>query len=301
MTDTSAVPPRAASVGLTPTDALLALMALIWGVNIIIVKAAFAVFQPLAFNAVRFPLAAMALITVTRLLGHRLPPRRFWVPIALYGFLGNSLYQLGFIEGLGRTRAGNAALLMAANPVLTAVFSHLRGHEQVGRREWLGLALSGAGVALVVLGSGMEVGFGSTVVGDLMLLGAAVCWALYAVGSSPLVRELGSVPMTAWTTALGTVPIVLMGLPSLANQRWNTVTPAAWGAVLYASLGAIVTGYLLWARGIKRLGSTRVAQYSNFTPVFAFLAAWPLLGEMPTLWQVVGGSAIVSGMYLARS
>jgi len=301
VTDTSAVPPRAASVGLTPTDALLALMALIWGVNIIIVKAAFAVFQPLAFNAVRFPLAAMALITVTRLLGHRLPPRRFWVPIALYGFLGNSLYQLGFIEGLGRTRAGNAALLMAANPVLTAVFSHLRGHEQVGRREWLGLALSGAGVALVVLGSGMEVGFGSTVVGDLMLLGAAVCWALYAVGSSPLVRELGSVPMTAWTTALGTVPIVLMGLRSLANQRWNTVTPAAWGAVLYASLGAIVTGYLLWARGIKRLGSTRVAQYSNFTPVFAFLAAWPLLGEMPTLWQVVGGSAIVSGMYLARS
>ena len=301
MTETSPVPPRAASVGLTPTDALLALMALIWGVNIIIVKAAFAVFQPLAFNAVRFPLAAMALIAVTRLLGHRLPPRRFWVSIALYGFLGNSLYQLGFIEGLGRTRAGNAALLMAANPVLTAVFSQLRGHEQVGRREWLGLALSGAGVALVVLGSGMEVGFGSTVVGDLMLLGAAVCWALYAVGSSPLVRELGSVPMTAWTTALGTVPIVLMGLPSLVNQRWNTVTPAAWGAVLYASLGAIVTGYLLWARGIKRLGSTRVAQYSNFTPVFAFLAAWPLLGEMPTLWQVVGGSAIVSGMYLTRS
>ena len=301
MTSTSPTAPRSAPPGLTPTDALLALMALIWGVNIIIVKAAFAVFEPLGFNAVRFPLAAVALIAVTRLLGHRLPARRFWGPLAWYGFLGNTLYQLGFIEGLGRTRAGNAALLMAANPVLTAVISHWRGHEHVRQREWLGLALSGAGVALVVLGSGMEVGFGSTVVGDLMLLGAAVCWALYAVGSSPLVHELGSVPMTAWTTALGAVPIVLMGLPSLMDQQWNTVTPAAWGAVLYASLGAIVTGYLLWARGIKRLGSTRVALYSNFTPVFAFLAAWPLLGETPTLWQVVGGSAIVSGMYLTRS
>src|SRR3972149_6506750 len=89
-------------VGGPPPHALLPPLALIWGVNIIIVKAAFAVFQPLAFNAVRFPLAAMALITVTRLLGHRLPPRRLWVPRALYGFLGNSLYQLGFIEGLGR-------------------------------------------------------------------------------------------------------------------------------------------------------------------------------------------------------
>ena len=301
MTEASDAPPRAAPVGLTPTDALLALMALIWGVNLIIVKAALAVFQPLAFNAVRFPLAAVALIAVARLMGYRLPPRRFWVPLALYGVLGNSLYQLGFIEGLGRTRAGNAALLMAANPVLTAVISHWRGHEHVGSRDWLGLALSGAGVALVVLGSGVEVGFGSTVVGDLMVLGAVLCWALYAVGSSPLVHELGSVPMTAWTTALGTVPIVLMGLPSLAGQRWDAVTPAAWGAVLYASLGAIVTGYLLWARGIRRLGSTRVALYSNFTPVFAFLAAWPVLGETPTLWQVVGGSAIVSGMYLTRS
>ncbi|MBI2615893.1 MAG: DMT family transporter, partial [Gemmatimonadetes bacterium] len=147
MTEASDAPPRAAPVGLTPTDALLALMALIWGVNLIVVKAALAVFQPLAFNAVRFPLATVALIAVTGLLGYRLPRRQFWLPLALYGFLGNSLYQLGFIEGLGRTRAGNAALLMAANPVLTAVISHWRGHEHLGPRDWLGLMLSGAGVA----------------------------------------------------------------------------------------------------------------------------------------------------------
>jgi drug/metabolite transporter (DMT)-like permease len=107
--------------------------------------------------------------------------------------------------------------------------------------------------------------------------------------------------MTVWTTVLGAVPILLMGVPSLVALSWPAVTLAAWGAVLYASLGAIVTGYLLWARGIRALGSTRVALYSNFTPVFAFLAAWPLLGETPTLWQVVGGSAIVAGMYLTRS
>ncbi len=276
-------------------------MALIWGVNIIVIKAALAVFSPLGFNALRFPLATVALLAVTWLMGHHLPARRYWVPLALYGFLGNTLYQIGFIEGLGLTRAGNAALLMAANPVLTAAISHWRGHERMGARDWLGIALSAAGVALVVIGSEAQVGFGATAVGDLLILGAVLCWALYAVGSTPLVHELGATTMTAWTTALGAVPIALMGLPSLAGQQWQVVTPAAWGAVLYASLGAIVTGYLLWARGIKRLGSTRVALYSNFTPVFAFLAAWPLLGETPTAWQVLGGSAIASGMYLTRS
>ncbi len=286
--------------GFTPTDALLALMALIWGVNVIVIKAALDTIPPLGFNALRFPLASVVLLIVTWLLGYRLPARRYWWPLTAYGLLGNTLYQLGFIVGLGLTRAGNAALLMAANPVLTAALSHWRGHERVGGRDWLGLALSGAGVTLVVVGSEAEVGFGATALGDLLILGATVCWALYAVGSAPLVRDLGATVMTAWTTALGAVPIVLMGLPALVRLHWQAVTPPAWGAVLYASLAAIVAGYLLWARGIKDLGSTRVAQYSNVTPVFAFLAAWPLLGETPTAWQVVGGSAIVGGMYLSR-
>jgi drug/metabolite transporter (DMT)-like permease len=280
---------------------LLALMALIWGVNVIVIKAALDIIPPLGFNALRFPLASVVLLIATWFLGHRMPARRYWWPLTAYGLLGNTLYQLGFIVGLGLTRAGNAALLMAANPVLTAAISHWRGHERVGGRGWLGLTLSAAGVTLVVVGSEAEVGFGATATGDLLILGATVCWALYAVGSTSLVRELGSTVMTAWTTALGAVPIAVMGLPSLAHLHWSAVTPAAWGAVLYASLAAIVAGYLLWARGIKYLGSTRVAQYSNVTPVFAFLAAWPLLGETPTVWQVVGGSAIVSGMYLTRS
>jgi drug/metabolite transporter (DMT)-like permease len=292
---------RAAPVGFSPTDGLLALMSLIWGINYIVVKAALGAFRPLAFNAIRFPLAAVVLLLAARAWGARPPPRRYWLAIALYGVLGNAVYQIGFIEGLARTRAGNAALIAAANPVLTAVLSHWRGHERFAWRDWLGLALSAAGVVLVVLGSGLEVGgLGSTVVGDLLLLGAVLCWALYAVGSRPLVHALGPVNMTAWTTAAGTVPIILMGVPSLLTQHYAAVPAAAWGGVLYAGFGAIVTGYLLWARGIRLLGSTRVALYSNVTPVFAFLAAWPVLGETPTPFQVAGGAAIALGMYLTR-
>jgi drug/metabolite transporter (DMT)-like permease len=292
---------RTASTGFTPMDALLALMSLIWGVNYIVVKAALSSFQPLAFNATRFPIAAAVLVLAARAWGAPLPPRRYWLAIALYGVLGNAVYQIGFIEGLALTRAGNAALISAANPVLTAVLSHWRGHERFGVRDWLGLVLSAAGVVLVVLGSGLEVGFGSTVVGDLLLLGAVLCWALYAVGSRPLVQALGPVNMTAWTTAAGTVPIVLMGVPLLFTQHWAAVPAPAWGAVLYASFGAIVTGYLLWARGIRLLGSTRVALYSNTTPVFAFLVAWPVLGERPTPYQLLGGLAIALGMWVTRS
>ncbi len=275
-------------------------MALIWGVNIIVVKAALSSFLPLAFNAVRFPLASLVLLLIARLMRAPVPQRRYLRPLALYGVLGNTLYQLGFIQGLGLTRAGNAALIMAANPVLTALISHWAGQEQFRLRHWAGILFSALGVGLIVLVSGETLGFGSTVLGDLLVLGAVLCWALYAVGSRPLVHALGAINMTAWTTLFGTVPIVLVGSPALLSQSWSGITPAAWGAVGYASLGAIVTGYLLWARGMRTLGSTRVAIYSNFTPVFAFLVAWPLLGETPTAWQVSGGVLIFLGLYLTR-
>lgn len=283
----------------TRTDALLALMALIWGVNLIVLKAALSVFEPLALNAVRFTLASVAMIAVTLAMKHGLPARRHWGRIVLYGTIGNSLYQLGFIQGLAITRAGNAALILAANPVVTATLSHILGHERLRTREWSGLLVSGLGVAVIVLGSGQDVAASS--VGDLMVFAATVCWAIYSIGTRPLVEELGPVPAAAWTLAAGSVLMVLMSGPDLAAQRWSTLGPAAWGAVFYASFLALVAAYLIWARGIRDIGPTRAAQYSNATPVFAFLAAWAMLREVPTWWQIAGGLSVFGGMYLTRA
>ncbi|HEX9582145.1 MAG TPA: DMT family transporter [Gemmatimonadales bacterium] len=286
---------------LTRTDALLLLMALIWGVNMIIVKAVLAVFEPLAFNVVRFTIASVAMVAIAYGLGNPAPPRRLWGRIAAYGIIGNSLYQLGFIEGIARTRAGNVALILAANPVLTAALSHILGHERLHWREWAGLALSGIGVGAIVLGSHSEVAVGTSVVGDLLVLWAALCWAVYSIGTRPIAAEIGAVPMAAWTIAAGTIPMLFYGIPDLTTQQWTGLSLPAWGAVAYASLGALVIAYLIWARGLRELGPTRSAQYSNATPVFAFLAAWLLLSEVPTAWQVAGGSAVFAGLYVTRA
>jgi drug/metabolite transporter (DMT)-like permease len=275
-------------------------MAMIWGVNMIIVKAAFAEFQPLAFNALRFPIASVAMVAIAWRLKPALPPRHLWGRIAVFGIVGNTLYQVGFIEGLSRTRAGNVALILAANPVLTAALTHMLGHERLHWREWAGLALSALGVGAIVLGSHTEVAVGASVAGDLLVLWAALCWAIYAIGSRPVANEIGAVPMAAWTIAVGTVPILLIGVPQLGQQRWADVSLPAWGAVAYASLGALVTAYLIWASGLRKLGPTRSAQYSNATPVFAFLAAWLVLKEVPTVWQILGGAAVFAGLYVTR-
>lgn len=292
--------PAVPRLALTKTDALLALMALIWGVNIIVLKAAFAVLQPMALNALRFSVASVALLLVARAMGHSIPSREYWTRIVVLGVLGNTVYQLGFIEGLARTRAGNAALFMATNPVFTAVLAHWSGHERLTWRDWAGLACSCLGVACIVYGSGQEIALGATIKGDLMIVGGMLCWAIYSVGSRSLMAEIGPTPTAAWTMAIGIVPMLFLAIPSVSSQSWSAVTPAAWGAVAYACFLALVVAYLIWARGVRDVGATRVALYSNATPVFAFLAAWVFLSEIPTPFQIAGGAAVFAGMYLTR-
>jgi drug/metabolite transporter (DMT)-like permease len=294
----AAVPPRA---GLTGTDGLLALMTLIWGVNYIVIKAAFAVFSPLSFNAVRFLLAAVSVALFAWAAGARRPTGRQLVRLSLLGVLGNTLYQLCYIEGMARTRAGNAALIMAAVPVLTAVSSHVLGHEQLRVRDVLGLLLSTAGIAVLVLGSGAAVGFAGPLTGDLLMLLAAVFWTAYTILAKPLVDSVGPTATTAWTMGLGAIPLLAICAPAALAQRWSAVTPAAWLGAVFSSVGSLVVAYLIWYRGVERLGATRTAFYSNFSPVVTLAAAWPLLGEVPSLWQILGAAGIFGSLALIRS
>jgi drug/metabolite transporter (DMT)-like permease len=126
-------------------------------------------------------------------------------------------------------------------------------------------------------------------------------WTGYTVGAKPLVNVFGATTTTAWTMGLGAIPLLVICAPAAAAQRWSAATPAAWGAVVFSSLGSLVLAYLIWYRGVERLGATRTAFYSNFTPVVALLAAWPLLGEVPTAWQMLGAAGIFGSLAVVRS
>jgi drug/metabolite transporter (DMT)-like permease len=145
-------------------------------------------------------------------------------------------------------------------------------------------------------------GNATAVVGDLLMLLSVVFWTAYTIGAKPLVDELGPTVTTAWTMGLGAIPLLLLCIPSALAQPWRRVTPAAWaGTILFSSLGSLVLAYLIWYRGVARLGSTRTAFYSNLTPVITLLTAWPLLGEVPTRWQLAGAAGIFGALGLIRS
>src|SRR3712207_5086489 len=116
------------------TDLMMLAVAAIWGANFTVVKFGTRVLSPLAFNGVRVALAALALTAIALVRRGAGPSRRQLAALLGLGVIGNGLYQVLFVEGIARTRASDAALVISAGPAFIAILGWLRGTERVSPR-----------------------------------------------------------------------------------------------------------------------------------------------------------------------
>ena len=301
----SGAPPAPGSQAERPVlrvDILLVVLCVIWGVNFSVIKVALVEIEPLAFNALRFPLAAVTLFVLLRWRGPiPLPQRGHRARVVLLGLLGNLVYQFLFIFGIDGTLAGNASLVLATTPIWTLVLSTALGQEQHAVAVWVGVLATLGGMVLVVAGGSNAVSFADGLPrGDLLLVAAAVTWSVYTVGAQDLTRRYGALAVTSWTLWIGTVGLVAAGAASVAEMDLRAVSPMAWVGVAYAGILAIAIAYLLWNHGLQHIGSARTAAFSNLVPVVALITAALWLGEEPSVLQMAGAITIIGGVWLAR-
>jgi drug/metabolite transporter (DMT)-like permease len=281
------------------TDLGLLALALIWGINFSVIKVGLDEIPPSAFNALRFPLASLVLWLLLRRRGPiPRPDPGDRVRVVVLGIVGHLVYQTFFILGLDGTTAGNASLILATTPVWVLLLAAALGEERPGPWVWTGVLLTVGGMGMVVLGGAGVSLDRSRRTGDLLMLGGAMVWAAYTVGGRSLVQTYGSLAVTAWTLWIGTVLLVVVGLPALPPL--GRISLGAWGSVGYAGILGISVAYALWYRGVRRLGSARTSAYSNLVPVVALAVAWIWLGETPSGLQLGGAAVILGGLSLAR-
>lgn len=299
----SATPGHATSTrpGVWLTDVTLLLVALIWGVNYTIVKFGTTLVDPLAYNGVRVALAAVLLAVIVTIGREPFPPARAIAALLALGVLGNGVYQLLFVEGIARTRASDAALFVAASPAFIAIIGRLRGVERISGRAAVGIALSIAGIVLVVLGTATGHEGQSSLFGDVLVLAGSLSWALYTVLLKPYTHDVSGLQLSAFTMVGGAIPLFAVAWPAISRTAWRSMPALGWAAVAYSGVFALVVAYYFWYRGVRVIGPTRTAMYSNLQPVIAVLVAWPLLGETPTVWQGLGAGCIIGGLLLTRN
>jgi len=287
--------------GLTAIDLTMLLVVVIWGANFSIVKSALTEIPPLAFATLRFATASVILLVF--MLWHEgkraLPDRRTLWKLTWVGIIGNTIYQALFTYSLTLTTAANGSLIIATTPALVALAAAMLKIERIRRVMAVGIALAIGGVVLVVAERGLAIG-GRGLLGDLLMLGAAICWTIYTLGVRTLGQGLSPLAITTWTMITGVPGMLLVSLPDWSTVAWSHVSLQAWLALAYATLLALVLAYVLWNNSVRVAGSARTAIYGCAIPLVATLIAWPLIGEQPTWVQGIGGVLIISGVLLTR-
>ena len=286
--------------GVWLTEASLVLMAVIWAVNFSVVKYGTSLVDPLAYNGIRVGLAALLLAVIVAASRAPLPSRRDALALLALGVLGNGFYQCLFVIGVSKTSASDAALVIAATPAFVAIIGKLQGSERTSAKRAAGIALSILGMAFVVLGATTATTGNASLIGDLIMLAASLCWATYTVLLKPYTARVQGMQLAAFTMVGGAVPLVAYCLPAMLRMNWSAFPLMGWAAVTYSGVGSLVIAYAFWYRGVRIIGPTRTAMYSNLQPVVAVLVAWVMLGEVPTAMQTLGAASIMGGLLLSR-
>ncbi|MBO6081832.1 MAG: DMT family transporter [Bacteroidales bacterium] len=285
----------------------------VWGVTFVCTKVLITSgMDPAAIFAIRFTLAYAGIWLLTFLQKGDKHVWNGWKEEAIFLFLGvtgGSFYFLTENTALAYAPASNVAFLVCVAPVITAILTLI--YRKVGHGRFVdglekirvgfplvgGSLLALVGMA-VVLFDGAR--FELSLEGDLLAVGAALCWALYSLFMGQMTREYGAIYASRKVFFYGLLTI-LPFLGSCLDSFSPTVLgqPQVWGNLLFLGLVASLICFVVWNLVMSRLGNVTSTNYVYLNPVFTLISAMIFLGERMTPLAALGSAAILAGVILA--
>ena len=287
--------------GLAPAYVALGLTTILWSVNYSFAKMAVQEIDPFAVALVRVlvvtPLFFMALARRrVGLLRPTWPELRTALPLGLTGVLANQVF---FISGIRRTTPAHSSLVVALLPVAVLILASLLLGERLTRLKITGILIAFGGIAVISLRDGWGLSR-ETLAGDLLTLCGVCAFAYYTVAGKEVIPRLGVLRTTALVFLTGGLLMVPLVLPAALRQDWGSVSPRGWAALAYVVFVGTFLCYLLYYWALARIESGKVAAFTYLQPVLAGTASWLILGEAIQGNFILGGLAILSGVYLVE-
>lgn len=225
------------------------------------------------------------------------PPRQIWPSLAL-AIAGNAIgFPLCLALALPHVSAAHAAVVLAALPLATAVFSALLLGQRARPLFWVFAVLGAALVAVFMAMQTPVQGTGKSGWPNALLLGAVGSAALGYVCGAKATPVLGAERVICWMC----VAMLPLSLP-VSWWLWPQapVAASAWGGFAYVGAVSMWAGFFAWFRGLDWGGALRVSQVQLLQPFLAMLAAWPLLGEPLSAQALLFTLAVVGVVYAAK-
>lgn len=215
------------------------------------------------------------------------------------GMTGGSVYFLTENTALQMALAGNVSLIVCLAPLITALFARFVSFEKKANAKlWTGSVIAFVGVAFVAYGSTAGATASRPLLGNLLALTAAASWAVYQLIIKPLCERYGALMLTRKVFGYGLLTI----LPVIFHEEtmpWKVLAhPVVWGNLVFLGIVASLVCYAVWNKVTERLGALVTANYIYLNPLVTCVASYIVLGERLTPAMIVGGIAIIAGLYI---
>ena len=258
--------------------------------------------QPLTITLLRYVIALLftALLLVHYKTKALKIDKRDILPLALMGLLGIVGYHFFFFTSLDYTPVANTAIINAFSPAVTGLLAAIFIKERLSGTNYIGLALALIGVLTLItkgkIGNLIGMNFN---VGDLYMLCAVVCWAIYSLIAKNIMRKYSGFTATFYAFAFGVFWLVFMALPEGIGQQLQDISLRAILSLLYMGIFASCVGILLYNLSIKTFGPTKTSSlvYSQ-VPVYVAVLALIFFGESITVAMILSAMLIIVGLNL---
>lgn len=257
-----------------------------------------AAIDPFGLGALRFSIGFVLLLPLAWLQRGGFPQRKDWATVAGLGAVIFALFPVLFNAALIFTTSARGALALSTMPLLTMALGAWFGVESLTLRKTIGVLIAIAGVAFSLLSDLASAPPGAWR-GDLLMVTAALCMALYSIGSKSVMQRSAPIPFTTMTMGVGAA---ILAVGAWLNDSFGPVATfgvAQWGATLYLGVvgGALI--FYLWSFALKHASPTQVTISVTLNPVSAALVGALLLDE-PLSWNLgVGIVAVFVGIWVA--
>lgn len=269
---------------------------LFWASAFVSIRSAGSAYSPGALALGRLGTAALLLggWALIRRVGW--PDRRAWPGILTSGLLWFGGYMVFLNWGERLVDAGTAALLVNIGPILIALLGVWLLREGAPRSLWFGIAVSFAGT--VVVGLSMSAGGGSSLLGVLLCVLAAITYAIGVVAQKPALRYGSALQITTYSTLVATVALLPFA-GRLAGEVAGAPLPATLN-MIYLGVGPTAIAFTTWAYALARTTAGKLGATTYVVPALVVFMSWLFLDEVPGWLTLAGGALCLAGVAVSR-
>lgn len=279
----------------------LGLTSFFWAAMFYLGQYAVGFLSPESVSAWRFLLGAMVVIPLVKASqGIDIQGiKQHFIPLFIMAIIGIGGFNLALFHGMKYTSAMNGALIMALCPVIISLLGVFFG-ESFSIRQMTGLLFGLAGVVIVITqGNLANLTAFAMQKGDLLVLLAAFCWALYSTIPKRFIKNLDSLQITVATVTMSSIVLSLYAQSSQGDLL-QAVPFSALAAIAVMGLFGSGLAYIWWNEAVRSVGANTVSIFMNLVPIYTALIS-VMLGQSLTLVHIIGTVLVLIGVSLNTS